>query len=258
MDYFLFEAQQGYFDYHASAMVVLLRAAGVPARLAVGYQLDPDTFDRESRQYNLLEAHAYAWPEVYFGGIGWVPFNPTPDRPAVVRPGDFTGGSGWFGVDPSLWEFLPDLAGLRGLPGGGLATTAPDAPGAGSGGIAYSALLWTLVGLAATAIVLGVGSRLAWERSLAGLPYPQRVWEQTMRLATWARLRPQPHQTPREYARELEGRLPGVEGIDTLAEAYSRSRFGRKPLLDGEEEAHLRDVWKRVRARLLTRILFWR
>lgn len=257
VDYFLFEAQQGYFDYHASAMVVLLRAVGVPARLAVGYQLDPDSFDRESRQYNLLEAHAYAWPEVYFAGVGWVPFNPTPDRPAVVRPGDFAGG-GWFGGDPSMWELVPGLAGLLGPAADGSASASADTPGAESGGGDYRAVLWALLGLGAAAIVLGVGARLAWERSLAGLPYPQRVWEQTLRLATWARLSPQPHQTPREYARDLKERLPRLEGVDTLAEAYSRSRFGQKPPLDGEEEAHLRDAWKGVRTRLLTRALFWR
>jgi hypothetical protein len=257
VDYFLFEAQQGYFDYHASAMVVLLRALGVPARLAVGYQLDSDAFDRESRQYNLQEAHAYAWPEVYFADVGWVAFNPTPDRPSVVRPGDFIGG-GWFSGDLELLELIPGSGGLlEGAPDDAEAASA-DAAGAEGDGGGYSVVLWTLVSLAAAVLVLGVGAWLAWERSLAGLPYPQRVWEQTLRLTTWARLGPQPHQTPREYARGLEERLPDVEGIDSLAEAYSRSRFGRKPPLDGEEEAHLRDAWRRVRGRLLKRVLFWR
>lgn len=92
---------------------------------------------------------------------------------------------------------------------------------------------------------------------MAGLPYPQRVWEQTLRLATWGRLGPQPHQTPREYACDLNERLPDLEGIDTLAEAYNRSRFGQKPP-DETQEADLRDAWKRVRGRLLRRVLFWR
>jgi transglutaminase-like putative cysteine protease len=255
VDFFLFEAQQGYFDYHASAMVVLLRAVDVPARLAIGYQLDPDAFDRESRQYNLMEAHAYAWPEVYFAGVGWVPFNPTPDRPAVVRPGDFTGG-GWFSGDPSMWELPLGLKDLIG-PSTGPAVPSADTPGADGGAGDYRVLLWALAGLLAAAIVLGLGARLAWERSLAGLPYPQRLWEQTLRLATWARLGPQPHQTPREYAGELHERLPDLEGMDTLAEAYNRSRFGQKPP-DETQGADLRDAWKHVRGRLWRRVLFWR
>ena len=41
VDYFLFDEQRGYFDYHASAMAVMLRTLGIPARVATGYVLDP-------------------------------------------------------------------------------------------------------------------------------------------------------------------------------------------------------------------------
>jgi hypothetical protein len=60
-----------------------------------------------------------------------------------------------------------------------------------------------------------------------------------------------------EYARDLQARLPDVEGLDQLAVAYGRSRFGRK-LADTEESERLRAVWRRLRARLLVRSLFWR
>ena len=69
VDYFLFESREGFFDYHASAMVVLLRALGIPSRLAVGYALDPSAFDADSRRYNIREEHAYAWAEVYLPGL---------------------------------------------------------------------------------------------------------------------------------------------------------------------------------------------
>ena len=42
VDYFLFDAQRGYFDYHASAMAVMLRTLGIPARVATGYVDRPD------------------------------------------------------------------------------------------------------------------------------------------------------------------------------------------------------------------------
>ncbi|MDP2949203.1 MAG: transglutaminase domain-containing protein, partial [Chloroflexota bacterium] len=255
IDYFLFDAQQGYFDYHASAMVVLLRAVGVPSRLAVGYLLDPSAFDADSRQYDLRELHAYAWPEVHFPAIGWVPFNPTPDRPALMRAGDPGEGSSWYSIDPSILGSLGELGSLPGVPSGS-GPEGPPLPAARGGG-SYPIVLWVLAGLAAAAVALGIGSRLAWERNLAGLPYPQRIWEQTVRLATWARLAPQEHQTPREYARQLERRLAGVEGVNTLAEAYGRSRFGRKPFAEAEA-SQLHGVWKRVRNRLLVRLISWR
>jgi hypothetical protein len=253
VDYFLFEAQEGYFDYHASAMVVLLRAAGVPARLAVGYLLDPSAFDSEAGRYDIREAHAYAWPEVYFPGIGWAPFNPSPDRPAIVRPGELSGSGPWFGIDPFLKEFPPSAGGTAAGPSEGAPQTSAAAGQEGG----HFFVLWLAAGLAAAAGTVVLGGRFAWERGLAGLPYCQRAWEQTLRLATWARLGPRPDQTPREYARHLGKRLSGLEGLDLLAEVYGRCRFGRKPLPEGEA-AQLRLIWRRVRNRLLARIFFRR
>jgi hypothetical protein len=253
VDYFLFEAQEGYFDYHASAMVVLLRSAGVPARLAVGYLLDPSAFDSQAGQYNIREVHAYAWPEVYFPDIGWLPFNPSPDRPAIVRPGEFGGGGGWFDIDASFPEFPRPSGGMAGVQSEG----APQTPADGGQGRGYFFVLWLAMGLSLAAGAVVLGGRLAWERGLAGLPYSQRVWEQTLRLATWAGMGPRPHQTPREYARHLVNRLSGLEGLDLLAEVYGRCRFGRQPPSEGEA-VQLRPVWKRVRNRLLARIVFRR
>jgi transglutaminase-like putative cysteine protease len=253
VDYFLFEAQEGYFDYHASAMVVLLRAAGVPARLAVGYLLDPSAFDSRAAQYNIREIHAYAWPEVFFSGIGWLPFNPSPDRPTIVRPGEISGGGGWFGIDTDPSEFPRSSGGATTVPSEG----EPQTSAAGSQQGDYPFVLWLVVGLAATAAAVVLGGRLAWERGLAGLPYCQRVWEQTLRLATWAGLGPLLHQTPREYARHLTKRLSGLEGLDLLADVYGRCRFSPKPPSEGEA-VQLRPIWRRVRNRLLARILFRR
>lgn len=82
-DYFLFDLQKGYCDYYATTMVVLARAAGLPARLAVGYVAG--TYDDESETYTVTAAEAHSWPEVYFAGYGWIPFEPTAGRPALER-----------------------------------------------------------------------------------------------------------------------------------------------------------------------------
>jgi transglutaminase-like putative cysteine protease len=83
VDYFLFDLQQGYCDYYASAMVVLARAAGLPARLAVGYV--NGTYDPEQQRYIVTEAEAHSWVEIYFPGYGWINFEPTGGRPAIDR-----------------------------------------------------------------------------------------------------------------------------------------------------------------------------
>ncbi|MBE9506813.1 MAG: transglutaminase domain-containing protein, partial [Chloroflexi bacterium] len=83
VDYFLFDLQQGYCDYYATAMVVLARAAGLPARLVVGYF--SGTYDADQARYIVTAADAHAWVEVYFPGYGWVEFEPTGGRPAMER-----------------------------------------------------------------------------------------------------------------------------------------------------------------------------
>jgi len=75
VDYFLFDLQRGYCDYTASAMVILARASGLPARLAVGYATG--SYDYTRNVFIVTEAHAHAWPEIYIEPFGWVPFEPT-------------------------------------------------------------------------------------------------------------------------------------------------------------------------------------
>jgi hypothetical protein len=83
VDYFLFDLQKGYCDYYATAMVVLARAAGLPARLAVGYAAG--SYDSYQAYYVVTEADAHAWVEVYFPGYEWVEFEPTGGLPPIER-----------------------------------------------------------------------------------------------------------------------------------------------------------------------------
>jgi transglutaminase-like putative cysteine protease/uncharacterized protein (DUF58 family) len=84
VEYFLFQLQKGYCDYYASAMVVLARAAGIPARYVIGYI--GEHFDESEGVYIITADQAHSWVEVYFPGYGWVPFEPTGGRPAMDRP----------------------------------------------------------------------------------------------------------------------------------------------------------------------------
>ncbi|MBC8075885.1 MAG: transglutaminase domain-containing protein, partial [Chloroflexales bacterium] len=88
VDYFLFDLRQGYCDYYASAMVVMLRSQGIPARWVQGYAGGTRDMDRDA--YLVRENIAHSWPEVYFPDLGWQRFEPTPasytslpDRPAT-------------------------------------------------------------------------------------------------------------------------------------------------------------------------------
>ncbi len=76
LDRFLFETKRGHCEYFASAMVVLLRTLGIPARLVTGYVADD--YSPITGYYEVRRLDAHAWVEAYFPNYGWVAFEPTP------------------------------------------------------------------------------------------------------------------------------------------------------------------------------------
>lgn len=77
VDYFLFDLKQGYCSYYASAMTVMARCVGLPARYIEGYMLPPEPVKDNSTTYIVTNMQAHAWVEIYFEGYGWLPFEPT-------------------------------------------------------------------------------------------------------------------------------------------------------------------------------------
>ncbi|EFS6816201.1 transglutaminase domain-containing protein [Listeria monocytogenes] len=79
VDQFLFETQIGYCDNFSTSMVVMLRSLGIPARWAKGYT--PGEGEKKENDakttYTITNNNAHSWPEVFFPGTGWVPFEPT-------------------------------------------------------------------------------------------------------------------------------------------------------------------------------------
>ncbi|SFK68782.1 Transglutaminase-like superfamily protein [Geodermatophilus ruber] len=71
-------------EQFASAFAVLARAAGYPARVAVGYLLRPS--DRDGDSYRVSTGDAYAWAEVHLQGYGWATFEPTPPTEVATPP----------------------------------------------------------------------------------------------------------------------------------------------------------------------------
>lgn len=78
VEHFLFNSKEGYCTYYASAMVLMLRSIGIPARYVEGYLVQGDGINSEGvYKRTVLDSDAHAWPEVYFDGVGWLPFEPT-------------------------------------------------------------------------------------------------------------------------------------------------------------------------------------
>jgi len=96
VDRFMFETRQGFCEHYASAFAVMMRAAGIPSRVVLGYQ---------GGEMNPLGGHmivrqsdAHAWNEVWLDGVGWRRVDPTaavaPDRIEIARSGSMFGGAG--------------------------------------------------------------------------------------------------------------------------------------------------------------------
>jgi transglutaminase-like putative cysteine protease len=107
VEWLLFDYTKGFCNYYATTEIMMLRALGIPARLAVGYaqggrmyiiaaeevnrlelQLDDgnqETAGAIGEYYEVRQKDAHAWPEVYFPGIGWVEFEPTVSQFPISR-----------------------------------------------------------------------------------------------------------------------------------------------------------------------------
>ncbi|CCQ98685.1 conserved membrane hypothetical protein [[Clostridium] ultunense Esp] len=78
VDQFLFETKRGYCDHFSSAMVVMLRSQGIPARWVKGYAFgELKRNDRGELETTVRQKDAHSWVEAYFPEVGWVPFEAT-------------------------------------------------------------------------------------------------------------------------------------------------------------------------------------
>jgi len=117
VDDFLFESKSGYCDHFSTAMTVLLRSGGVPARWVKGFA-PGELAAAGSDQYVVSYSDAHSWVEVYFPGLGWVPFDPTPgfESLSVFGEGNITKATSEFNMG-SLMEQIGRVASVlkRGL-----------------------------------------------------------------------------------------------------------------------------------------------
>jgi len=226
--WFLFQGKQGYCEYYASSMVIMLRHLGIPARLAGGYA--PGSLDPKTRQIVVRESSAHAWPEVYFPNYGWIEFEPTPSQPVITHQETPTPTT----AEPTV-ELTPGPHGSPTplddkdhqvpVPPGGAGTTSggftlPFGPVGGGlliAGVA-AALLALLLFLPFSPV------RRRRQQGSAKFYYARMLfWSKLLRAG------PAPYQTPYEYSEALSREVQGT-GLyaRTIARAYVRERFGRE------------------------------
>jgi transglutaminase-like putative cysteine protease len=241
VDYFLFDVQQGYCDYYASAFAMMARTLGIPARVSAGYS--QGEYIPEISAYRVREFNGHSWPEVFFPNYGWVEFEPTASELEIVRPHrpDEQAGAELLPTPPpedqvpeeELFGEDPEL-GDGETPPADLAQTATG-PGwiVGIGGM----LLLVLV----AAFVL---LRPSSARNRRALLDPQMAAKLYGRLVQWAsrlRLPLMPSQTPHEHAAVMYGAVPeGRNAITSITDLYVREQYSPYD----PEERETEDAWQ--------------
>ena len=241
VDYFLFDLQEGYCDYYASSMAVLLRAAGVPARYVLGYA--SGRYNQTRGAYEVLELHYHSWVEAYFPEYGWIPFEPTP--PDAI---EFGGG---VGAPPILTE-SPDPDDIGELLED---EEEEDFYVELEGGPQSNRWLMALGGLFAVfAVFAPLVLWYKWWWGLGRLARSEEIFAKMSRLGSLLGMPPRPEQTAAEYASSLVAEVPEqAKEIDVIAHAYLLRRYGPDrvpfPVIRAAE-----DSWIRLRWALLKRL----
>lgn len=257
--------KQGYCQQYAVAMTWMVRAAGIPARVAIGFTQgvrEPDGFDVRNR-------NAHAWVEVYFEGFGWVPFDPTPAS-SVANPVELPWAPNPF-VPP---ETSPSASASPGssASAGATPSTDPRDPnlqaGGGAGGNTDPPArwpYWLLGGLLLAALLAAPAVRrgLLRRRRLriadrAGepdhaVPAAHAAWDELLDTLRDLEIDHQSSDTPRGVAARLTRTRPplvenAVAEVNTLARALERASYSRQPLRDAALASAVKLVTAELRA----------
>ena len=261
VDTFLFgeNGQVGYCQHYASAMALMARSVGLPARVAVGFA--PGEAAGEGL-WLVREANAHAWVEIFFPGHGWQIFEATKSiDPRFIRSpgreGDIVTPPGQ-GIDPWIAQELEEALRNRGLTAipspdmvdGAIDPLDPpvpaDDPNAAREGNAVVMVVLVL-GAAVVIYFQARRSRRRWRL----LPAGDRAWKHLTLAADRAGVGPRPSETIYEYAGWLEDQLPRqVEPIRVVADGKVWQNYSGRPLTRSGAN-RLEVAWARLRRPLL-------
>jgi transglutaminase-like putative cysteine protease len=240
VDWFLFHEREGFCTYYASAMVIMLRSVGVPARLVIGYL--PTEFDEASGTFIIRAKDYHAWSEVYFPEYGWITFEATvsaPPEEVPITPGDAYGGD---------FPLFPE--GIIGGEDGSWEGTTPTS----TQGETSQPYIILGVSLLMLGVVIVVYLRL--RRFREEIKGATQVYAKMCSMASLIKAKPQPSETPLEYCRRLAAVMPlQAEAIGTIAQAYVEARFSPRKEEGVYEIGRLRLSWRKISGALLKRVL---
>jgi len=238
VEFFLFKAKRGFCEQFATAMAVMCRTMGFPARVAVGY--DSGTYNALTGYYEVKASDAHAWVEVYFPAWGWISFDPTPgwsDPSALpAKSSTWSGFNLLQNLGNALGKVFPSSWG-RGLKAAGLAA-GRALKAAASGVVGFVRVAWpAILGLLALLLVGFWLARLRRARSPAPLTGPQEsgprhaaavIFERMTRALARAGIVLGPAQTALEFGAVVDASL-GTDLGERAARLFNGLRYSAEP-----------------------------
>ncbi len=248
--WFLLNSKTGFCTYFASAMVIMARMLGIPARVASGYT--NGSVQGHSSTWEVKGTDAHTWAQLYFAGYGWINFEPSAGFSDFVRPVDTATPTGT--DTPNGGDTPPPTKVRTPEPGGGPipgSTTPTPTPQNDQ----QVRLLLGVGGLLAVLLLLFGATSIWWRRLFRGLSPVAQTFGRVTLLAGWAGIKPKRTQTPFEYIETLQERFPGQAApLQRLGELYVHERWGATGTGAGVRE-ELRQLWIRLRSGLVRAVI---
>ncbi len=255
----LFVSRQGYCNYYASAMAVMLRSQGIPSRVLGGYA--QGEWDEASSSYRVRASNAHTWVEVYFPAYGWIQFEPTASIPVVERPETPGGGGDAFDSpenQPNPLDresLLGEDALLDNLDPAGQPIVSESEGASEPLGTGLDPAVLLRAGIAL--VIVGIAAALAFAAGQLNARVEADVRRSYGRLGGWSRhlgIPVRPAHTPYERANLLtdavpEGRVP----IRNLTQEFVRQTFS--PAHTEDPAFDTPGQWKQLRPLLLRKTL---
>jgi transglutaminase-like putative cysteine protease len=288
VEWVLFDIREGYCNYYASAMVVMLRSLGIPSRMAAGFA--QGEWDTAENAYLVRERDAHTWVEVYFPGYGWVEFEPTAAQAPIDR-GDESPQFQQPTQPPPQTSTPTATATFTPTPTAGAPTVPPQAesnllptvtpsftpsPTATPvivptqpppvrpqprGILSYilPALGVALLGLLLVALLVAIGFFIYWWwewRGMKGLSPVSRAYARLERYLPLVGIRVAPQQTPEERRARVVRDLPAAEPpVTAITRLYVSERYGPAQPAEGAVQSDVADrAWTDARGNILKRL----
>jgi transglutaminase-like putative cysteine protease len=248
----LLQTKQGFCTYYATAMAMMARLLGVPARVVSGFS--QGTYDANRKVWVVNGDEAHSWVQVYFPGLGWINFDPTPG---------FSSNNAPTSQPTPAQTATPTKPGQTATPTMPKHGT-PNQPGAGSGahpttspaitGQEMLFLTFSLAVLVAALLLLAASLfRYREHKRFAASTLIAITYWRLARLAALAGLSPGRSQTPYEYTRLLARHFPQARNtLWHITHLFVRERWGAPQHAPGPGDAQsVEKLWPSLRITML-------